>query len=130
MLESYSPASPTAHPEEHSPELLAERAVHQEVDRRVESDQEVGNPHQVRPEKVEQLQHVDEHGGQVANEEDTHYADEHGCQADLFLFPPGEVLAVLVGDADGAEDSQVEDGQSEKRDEVHDEKVQPNVVDL
>lgn len=80
--------------EEQSLELLAEDDVDDEVDARVDGDEEVARlDHAVEQVAVhvdlEGLDDVDHQGQQVALEEDHHHAEEHRGQADLAALQPG-----------------------------------------
>lgn len=125
---SHGPAQ--EHVQEHLAELLAEDAVHDEVDRRVEGDQEIGDPYQRWHVQFEHLQNVDEQREDVADEEDGHDAHQHRGQSDFFFFASAEPAPVEAGAAHGAPDRHVQHGQGHEGDEVHHEQVQPDVVHL
>ena len=86
-------------------ELLPERHVDDEVDARVDGDEQVaGFDHvvervgvEVAHVLVEALDQVDEEGEEVAREEDGHHYDQHHGQADFSALVSGEARPFSVG---------------------------------
>ena len=83
-------------------ELLPEDDVDDEVDARVNRDQQIAGVDQDRqvPPGAVGVDDVDHQRQQVAHEEHRHHAQEHGGQTDLAFLEPGEALPLLVGLAD------------------------------
>ncbi|GFX08538.1 hypothetical protein TNCV_4170371 [Trichonephila clavipes] len=118
------------HDEKGTLKFPSKDAIDDEIHRGVDRHQEVGNSHEGWEEYIEVFDDVDEESKNVADEENNHHTQKHHGQAEFTLLLSAESLSLPVGAANRFPDEDVEDHQHQKWNEIHDQEVQPDVVDL
>ena len=117
-------------------ELLAEEVVRDDVDGRVEDDEEVGHlvEREVRPRdhlhRLEGVDHARDEGGPLADEEDDDDADEHDGGVVAVLLLGIQHLALQARHVHGVDEEGVEDDEGEEGQAAHADQVHPRVHDL
>ena len=130
-------ATPEERVDEDPTELLAERAIQDEVDGAVEIHEKVADVREDHvAEVVSDVRVVDgvgevvDEGGDLTHDEDHDDGHEHDRDAVLPVLPHIHVLALSLRVSDGEDEEEIEDEENEERHDAHDGNVQPREVHL
>ena len=82
--------------QEQPPELLSENAVDDEIDGRVDGDEEIVEDGELRDVNLADFQHTHNKGQHIAEKEDNHNHQQHHRQPQLLLLPSTQMLPLVV----------------------------------